>query len=149
VETLEKVQERAVRQVNNLKGVTYEQRLAEVGLDSLKDRRDEADMILVYKVMHEKCMVDKNTWFKINENNVLQDRVMTRAASDDLQIRQSRTNLDIRKHFFTQRVCEKWNSLPREIRTAKSVAIFRREYRKVKNGATTEGGRQQQGRARR
>jgi hypothetical protein len=149
VETLEKVQERAVRQVNNLKGTTYEQRLVEVGLDSLKDRREEADMILVYKVMHEKCVGDKNTWFKLNDNNGLQDRILTRAASDDLKIRQSRSNLDLRKNFFTQRVCEQWNRLPRQIRTAKSVAIFRREYRKVKNGAPTEGGRQQHGRERR
>jgi ribonucleases P/MRP protein subunit RPP40 len=50
-EVLEKVQKRAVNQVQGLRGATYEQKLEEIGLDTLEYRRKEADMVLVYKVM--------------------------------------------------------------------------------------------------
>jgi hypothetical protein len=137
VEVLEKVQERAIRQVNGLRGTTYEQKLKELKMDSLADRREEADMILVYKVLNGKCNVKASNWFAVPEPN--ENEIRTRSALDDLQIRPSRTNLDLRKHFFKQRVCENWNKLPRNIRAAKSVTVFRREYRKVKHGETTEG----------
>jgi Reverse transcriptase (RNA-dependent DNA polymerase)/Endonuclease-reverse transcriptase len=140
VDVLEKVQERAIRQVNGLRGETYEQKLRELKMDSLADRRVEADMMLVYKVLHGKCKVEAAEWFTVPEVN--ENDIRTRAALDNLQIRPRRTNLDLRKHFFTQRVCETWNKLPRTIRAAKSMATFRREYRKATYGETTEGARQ-------
>jgi hypothetical protein len=133
-----------VRQVNGLRGATYEPKLAELNLESLADRRKEADMILVYKVMHGTCRVNAADWFAVPEGNENGNQMRTRAALDDLQIRPQRTNLDTRKHFFTQRVCEHWNKLPRKIRAAKTIAAFRREYRIFQNGDHTEGERNQQ-----
>jgi hypothetical protein len=43
IDTLEKVQKRAVSMVNGLTGATYAEKWAEIGLDSLSDRRTEAD----------------------------------------------------------------------------------------------------------
>jgi hypothetical protein len=122
---------------------TYEQKLSEPKLSSLADRCEEADMVLVYKVpvMNGKCRVDRKDWFELPEPDL--DRVRTRAAADDLHIKLKRTNLEIRKYFFTQRVCEKWNALPRQVRAAKSIAAFSREYRKEKYGEHTEGARNQ------
>ena len=42
---LEKVQQRAVGMVSNLRGRSYEDRLAEAGMLSLVDRRMRGDMI--------------------------------------------------------------------------------------------------------
>jgi Reverse transcriptase (RNA-dependent DNA polymerase) len=137
VDVLEKVQERAIRQVNGLRGETYEQKLRELKMESLADQRVEADMMLVYKVLNGKCKVEAEDWFAVPEVN--ENDIRTRGALDNLQIKPRRTNLDIRKHFFTQRVCETWNKLPRKVRAAKSIATFRREYRKANNGETTEG----------
>ena len=40
------MQKRAVKAVSGLKGVTYEQRIKELRLPSLSDRRREIDMVL-------------------------------------------------------------------------------------------------------
>ena len=47
IETLEKVQMRAVNYITGLKGVTYEDKLRELGILSLANRRFRADLIQV------------------------------------------------------------------------------------------------------
>jgi hypothetical protein len=58
VKVLEKVQMRAVKMVNGLTG-TYEEKLKALGMHSLEQRREEADMVLVYKILNKKCTVDR------------------------------------------------------------------------------------------
>ena len=57
IEVLEAVQRRAVKAVTNLKSKTYEDKLRELGLDSLKDRRKRGDLIQMYKVCSRKLNV--------------------------------------------------------------------------------------------
>jgi hypothetical protein len=45
IEVLERVQKRAVNMVGGLAGKSYEEKLAELRLDSLSDRRIEADLV--------------------------------------------------------------------------------------------------------
>jgi ribonuclease P/MRP protein subunit RPP40 len=44
-ETLEKIQRRAVGMVSGLKGSTYEERLEELKMTTLEERRHQADML--------------------------------------------------------------------------------------------------------
>jgi hypothetical protein len=64
IEVLEKVQMRAINMINGLHGA-YEEKLRAVGLKSLADRRNELDMVLVYKILNGKCFVKCENWFKI------------------------------------------------------------------------------------
>jgi hypothetical protein len=60
VEVLEKIQRRAVNMVAGLKGSTYEKKLEELDMLTLEERRHQADMVQVYKILHGRDNVDKN-----------------------------------------------------------------------------------------
>jgi hypothetical protein len=57
IQTLEKVQERVVKMISGLAGCDYEEKCNEIGLETLKERRDLLDMAQVYKLVHG---IDKN-----------------------------------------------------------------------------------------
>jgi hypothetical protein len=46
-DTLERVQEKAVKMVSSLKGTTYMERCKELGLQTLEERRKEQDMAVL------------------------------------------------------------------------------------------------------
>jgi hypothetical protein len=60
----------------------------------------------------------------------------TRSAADPLNLRPQASRLEIRRHFFSQRVIEDWNKVPASLKQAKNVKCFKRGYRTLreKNG---------------
>jgi hypothetical protein len=48
---LEKIQRRAVSIVSGLKGVNYKEKLVEVGIPTLEERRHQADMVQTFKIV--------------------------------------------------------------------------------------------------
>jgi hypothetical protein len=49
---IEKIQKRAVSMVSGLKGKTYEEKLLELGLTTMEERRHQADMTQPFKIIH-------------------------------------------------------------------------------------------------
>ena len=69
---VQKVQQRAVRQVSGLTSTTYEGKLLELDLPTLEERRHQADMCTVHKILHGKGDLKAVTWFERDghgENN--------------------------------------------------------------------------------
>ena len=64
IESLEKVQKKAVRNISGLKGKTYEEKLKELNTLSLKDRRLKTDLTKVLKILNKKDDVDPSNWFQ-------------------------------------------------------------------------------------
>jgi ribonuclease P/MRP protein subunit RPP40 len=50
---LEKIQPRAVSMVSGLKGESYEEKLKELGLSTLEERRHQADMLQTFKIVRQ------------------------------------------------------------------------------------------------
>ena len=122
IDTLEKVQKRAVNMCSGLTGQSYDQKLRELGLDSLYLRRKKADLIMVWKVIHK--------YDDIRESDIFDRLTMytqrdTRASADPLNLRTSLTRLDIRKNFFTNKVIREWNALPLDIKSIPKLDAFK------------------------
>ena len=62
-------------------------------------------MIQAYKIMTGKDKIDREQFFQLADSNY-------GLRGHSLKIRKDRPNLDIRKHFFSQRVINAWNKLP-------------------------------------
>ncbi len=121
IDTLERVQERAVNMVAGLKGATYEEKCAELGLQTLEARREGKDMALVHKFL----MNDSGT--ELFRRLASQERARTRQVEGGYGLAVQFARTDPRKYLFSVRAVEKWNKLPvpEEVRAAPSRAAFR------------------------
>ena len=124
INCLEKVQRRATRLVPGLGKMTYEERLEECNLITLEHRRERGDMIEVYKMTQGFTDVTVGDFFNFtNERHDAQTR-----SAINKHLVPEKCRLDVRKHFFANRVVHAWNALPIDIREAESINGFKNNY---------------------
>ena len=116
INLLEKVQRRATRMMANDKSLSYYDRLKKFGLTTLETRRLRGDLIDVYKLFKGYDDVDFNVFFKLSS---------THLRGHELKIYKTRTQLDVRKYFFSIRVIDEWNSLPESVIHSNTVNTFK------------------------
>jgi len=120
VEQLEKVQRRATKFISECKGLNYMERLKVTGLSTLEQRRDRGDMIEVFKTLKGFNRVESNRFFNFAEDS--------RTRGHNMKLVKERARLDSRKYYFTNRVINKWNSLPQYVVDAPSINAFKNRY---------------------
>jgi len=97
-------------------------------MPTLEQRRDHADLIQVYKILHRIDNVEKEQWFEIQEG----ERI-TRGQQGKLKLKSQRARLDLRNNFFSHRVVSKWNNLPEEMRDCASIKMFKNALRALQS----------------
>jgi len=114
-ELLERVLWRATMMIRGLEHLSYEERLRELGLFSLKKRRLRGDLLKAYKYLKGGCQEDGARLFSVEPRD--------RSRGNGCKPKHKKFHLNIRKNFFTLRLTEYWNRLPRGV--VESLDIFK------------------------
>ena len=113
---LEQVQHRATKLIPELAVKPYEERLKLLKLPSLSYRRAREDMIQVYKLLHHLYNIDPSLLLTLSKSHT---------RSNGLKLDKKHCNTSLRLSFFTQRVVNRWNSLPSIVVMAPSLDSFK------------------------
>ena len=100
-------------------GKGYEQRLKDLDLFSLKRRRIRGDLIETFKI------VKGLSGLRFEEFFAYIPSTATRGHS--LRLQRSHSRLEVRAHFFTNRVIPLWNKLPEKVVMCATVQAFKKD----------------------
>ena len=138
IKCLEKIQERLIRMLSDVKGDTYEEKLKDAGLTTSKERRARGDMIQTFKVLKGFNQVSKENWFQEIPENARPTRTNAVAEGGKVVKKQSvlqveRARLETRRNFFSIRAAQQWNELPEEVKNTTSINGFKNAYDRWRN----------------
>jgi hypothetical protein len=126
IEVLEKVQEKAVKMVSGLRSKEYADRCAELGLETLEQRRQNQDMGLVYKLLNGE--EESNLFTLANRPGAVRTRQT--AGTKNIVAKFARTHQ--RKFSFSVRTVEKWSGLSEATKQAATQDGFKRSLKQTR-----------------
>ena len=115
---LERVQRKWTRAVNSISDLPYNIRLHRLKLFSFQGRLLRTDLIMVWKIFHNKCALKLENFFHLDMNS--------HTRGHQFKIFVPRVNLEVRKRYFSVRVISAWNSLTDEAVSSDSLGSFKR-----------------------
>ena len=124
IDLIEKVQERATKLVPRLRRIPYDDRLIELGLTRLVERRFRGDMIESHKILTNKEDIDPEIFFEMRIERG--DPELQRG----LKIVKKRSKKAPRRNVFSQRVVNPWNKLSRKEIKSKKTSTFKKRFDK-------------------
>ena len=113
--------------VSGLTKNDYEDRLRELKLETLEERRHQSDMLMVHKAMHGKGNLEASTWFEKPGTNRAK-----RSGDEPYNIKKKYGRLELRNKFFSLRTIEEWNAIPAELKGESNTFKFKKQYKQLR-----------------
>jgi len=124
IDKVESVQRRFTKRLPGYSVLDYPARLTSLKQCSLEKRRIVHDLVLTYKFIFRLVDVQTSNFFTLRN-----DVVPTRGNPYKVLINVSRMN--VRRHFFTERIALIWNSLPPSVVDFRTLLSFKRTITNV------------------
>ncbi len=99
--------------VPEISNMTYEDRLREMELPTLEQRRERANIITLYKLVNK---IDK-----IDKNNLLPPGRLQGLRGHGKKLRKGNCLRDLKKYSFPERSVDMWNKYSEEVVEARNV----------------------------
>jgi hypothetical protein len=123
-EHLEKIQHRFTRIIPGLKDMTYNERLKILGLWTLEERRNRADLIETFKLIKGLSAVPYQLFFELDKNS--------RTRGHCYRIVKNRFSKTVRQYSFSQRVINRWNGLDQQTVESQTLNEFKSRLSKLR-----------------
>ena len=118
---LERAQHRFTRMIPGMRKWDYLERLQKLGLWSLEERRNRADLIETFKILKGFTATDPLTLFEYS--------TVKRTRGHSLKLAKHSCSTDIRKYFFAERVISNWNSLSQRCIDCVTINEFKNQLK--------------------
>jgi len=105
-----------------LKALPYMERLSRLGLWSLEERRNRADLIEILKMIKGFSAVSWSTFFTRMESSI--------TRGHNWKLMKSSARCDLRHHCFSHRSVNRWNRLTQDEVDAPSINSFKNHLAK-------------------
>ena len=128
---LEAVQKRALRMAGGQGERNYRDFCREVGLNTVEEQLNEADMVRVFRIMNGDDNIEKETFWKLE--GAREGAGRRRFKEKEIRRTVALQRKDTRKNSFASRTQDPWNALSNTVKSAKNPSQFRKAYRKAKN----------------
>ena len=115
---LEKVQQQFTKRINGMYNMSYPERLYKLKLHSLEYRRLRGDYIETYKIIND-------IYDPITTHSLLTLDTNSRTRTNGFKLKKIRTKRKPYGQFFTNRIVNRWNRLPKQIVSADSLKSFK------------------------
>jgi len=90
--------------------LSYPEKLEHLGLWILEESRNRADLIEVFKMAKGLCGILLKSMFEVSSTKHLRGH--------EYKLIKYWANLDMQRHFFTERLIGRWNSLDHQVLNA-------------------------------
>jgi len=134
IDKVESVQRKFTKKLRGCNNMDYSGRLDHLQLQSLERRRLIADLVLTYRIIFGLIYLNMSDYFTLQSSSGCS--TATRGNQYKLLVNHCRVN--VRKHFFSERIIRVWNSLPPSIVSLKSLLSFRNSLGNVNLGLYTK-----------
>ena len=121
IKEIESVQRCITKRISGLRTLRYSARLSTLRLSTLANRRSYFDLVECHKLIHGSVRCTCSEQLEQSRSNT---------RGHPYKVRPHTSTLEVRVHFFTERVVNVWNALPSEIATITTLTRFKFELRK-------------------
>jgi len=121
---IERIQHRFSKMVPGLNNLPYEARIGGLGLWTLEECWNRADLLSMFKMYKGLLPMPFNQFFKISTNST--------TRSHSAKIRKLSANWTFDVFFFSERVINRWNQLDQEAVDSGTVNSFKNNLKRIR-----------------